>query len=247
MISKLLAPLSSPLTWIVLLCAASLMFRKKRAGKTLLIATFSSLLFFTNKGVILVLMSSWEIPPVRVERGGCAYKYGVVLGGFAAYNPYDDMIEFNNSSDRINHAIALYRMGTFDTFVLSGGDATLVKAGKTEAQVSYEYLVSIGIPPGDIICEDKSLNTIENVLFIKQILNSTGSDCLLITSAYHMRRSLAIFRKQGLRPAYYCCDMRGSGLRADSFATFGVESLSLWDAYIHELIGFGIYRIMGYC
>jgi uncharacterized SAM-binding protein YcdF (DUF218 family) len=248
LLSKILVPVSSPFFWICTFALLALVLKNKRLKMIFISLVVFSLLFFSNCGIIKFLIRTWEIPFVKTETlMEKRFKYGIVLGGFAGFNDSDKTIEFNNSSDRINYAIMFYKQGVFEKFLISGGEGSLIKTGVSEAQVTFDYLVSIGIPREDIIIEGNSRNTIENVLFLKNSLHTTGSDCLLITSAYHMRRSLAIFQKQGLTPAHFSCDMRGSGLRSYDFVLFSADSFGLWNIYSHEVIGYCVYKIMGYC
>ena len=60
-----------------------------------------------------------------------------------------------------------------------------------------EILTQVGVPPAAIIQEPNSFNTYENAVNVKQILQSRGiKNILLVTSALHMPRSLAIFKRQ---------------------------------------------------
>jgi uncharacterized SAM-binding protein YcdF (DUF218 family) len=129
---------------------------------------------------------------------------------------------------------------------VSGGEGTLIKTGKTEAELSKDYLLDIGIPGSSIVVENASKNTIENVLGIKKLICGDARNCLLITSGYHMRRSLAIFAKQKLYPVAYSCDMRGTDMNYGDYFIFKAEALSLWDVFLHETIGFYVYKMMGF-
>ena len=245
-LSKILIPLSGIWFWGLLLVIITLLIKNTKRKKKFLLATFFFFLFILNSGIIGSIIHIWEVKPIRIESIRHPYKYGIILGGFAGYDKESNTIEFNNSSDRLFAAIRLYKQGKIQKIVISGGEGNLLKTGKSEADITAEYLQSIGIPDSVIISESYSKNTIENVSQIKKRINGNGKDCLLITSGYHMRRSLAIFHKQGLFPVAFSCDLRGSSITIPDFITFKSNALVDWDVLIHETVGYVVYKCMGY-
>jgi uncharacterized SAM-binding protein YcdF (DUF218 family) len=82
------------------------------------------------------------------------------------------------------------------------GKPVIVTGGQTfgaiqpEGDTMAEYLTEMGIPENLITRESKSRDTIENARFTKKILMKKNySTVALVTSAYHMKRSVMIFRK----------------------------------------------------
>jgi len=247
LISKLLVPLSCATFWIICGAALVVFIKKAKVKQHITCGVLAALLFFTNQGIIRTLISWWEIKPVHLEKENVSYRYGIVLGGFDSFNPEDSTVEFNASADRLCSAIMLYKQGKIQKIVISGGEGGIIKTGMTEAEVTRRYLLSIKIDSADIIIEPNSRNTVENATFVKQVLRPRDSECLLITSALHMRRSLAIFHKLGMHPRPYTCDMKGSYILWADFIAFKPDALVNWDVYVHEVLGFVIYKITGYC
>jgi uncharacterized SAM-binding protein YcdF (DUF218 family) len=114
-----------------------------------------------------------------------------------------------------------------------------------------KYLRSIHFPDSGLIVESKSKNTYENAVFTKKILDSLNMDgeFLLVTSAYHMPRAVAIFKKAGYKHITPYITNRSSGVRRFTLdhllipnpgALFAIEFL------IHEWVGFVTYKIKGY-
>jgi uncharacterized SAM-binding protein YcdF (DUF218 family) len=68
----------------------------------------------------------------------------------------------------------------------------------TEAQAMANYLMTHGVSPPRIILENRSTSTYENLLFAKPLL-PVNAQVLLVTSDFHMQRSLAIARKVGVQ------------------------------------------------
>lgn len=82
--------------------------------------------------------------------------------------------------------------------IVSGG--VVYRGMSAEAPIIRRFLLDLGVPADRIILEDKSRDTVENARFCGEILRQRGfSAPLLLTSAYHMRRSLAAFDRAGVR------------------------------------------------
>ena len=104
-------------------------------------------------------------------------------------------------AQRVLGAYVLHRR-TGWPIVVSGGE--VFRGDGKEAVVMREILVSLGTAPDQIIIEDRSLNTTENALFSTEILKQRGlSRPVLVTSAFHMPRSMEEFRKAGVAATPY--------------------------------------------
>jgi len=84
--------------------------------------------------------------------------------------------------------------------MFSGGLGSITSEMWTrpEAEQFAEIAIAMGVPPERILCENRSTNTGENVLFAKQLFAETGIDprkLLLVQKPYMERRSFATFRK----------------------------------------------------
>ena len=102
--------------------------------------------------------------------------------------------------DRLDKAVEVYRSDPSPTVLIpSGGqgpDETI-----SEAEAMERYLLSKGIPEKDIIREDRSTSTMENLRFSKEIIDSREGRkyTALVTSNYHVYRALRYCRKIGLK------------------------------------------------
>jgi uncharacterized SAM-binding protein YcdF (DUF218 family) len=67
-----------------------------------------------------------------------------------------------------------------------------------EAQIMAGLAHELGVNENDILIESKSKDTEDEAHFIKPIVNKDRF--ILVTSASHMPRSMAIFRKLGMNP-----------------------------------------------
>ena len=104
--------------------------------------------------------------------------------------------------------------------------------------------VSLGIPRERLILERQSRNTYENAVFSKaMVMPKPGERWLLVTSAYHMPRSVGLFRKVGFPVEPYPVDWRVSNI--SDFEIFAVQGLRRTDIAVHEWIGLVTYRLRG--
>jgi uncharacterized SAM-binding protein YcdF (DUF218 family) len=75
-----------------------------------------------------------------------------------------------------------------------------------------------------------------------------AEDCLLITSAFHLRRSLACYRKAGLELDYFSTDFytHPREYHLDAFLIPKIESIFIWQKLFKEWLGFAAYKVAGY-
>ncbi len=107
---------------------------------------------------------------------------------------YTEKIHAGHNYQRMLHAYRLYKEGFADKIIICGG--VVIKGLPSFAEVMKDFLVEIGINEECIITENKSLNTYENIKYAKPILRKRNiRSSLLVTSSYHMYRSLAICKK----------------------------------------------------
>ncbi|AFY34009.1 YdcF family protein [Calothrix sp. PCC 7507] len=124
----------------------------------------------------------------------------VVLGGAtkSAFPPRPG-VDLSETGDRVIYAAQLYRQQKAPLIILSGGRINWRGGGASESADMADILTSLGIPPQAIVQEPDSLNTYQNAVNVRNILQSRNiRQVLLITSAIHMPRSLKIFQRQGI-------------------------------------------------
>lgn len=101
---------------------------------------------------------------------------------------------------RVPVAVDLYKTGRARKIMLCGGKLRDFPEGKfSEAQHMCQAALSLGVPEEDIIMESSSQNTVENILYALAELQracwlNNVHRVLLVTTTYHMRRSLAVAR-----------------------------------------------------
>jgi uncharacterized SAM-binding protein YcdF (DUF218 family) len=149
--------------------------------------------------------------------------------------------------DRIIAAAALARQYPNARVVFSGGSANLISNDAREADFAGAIFESLGVDKSRLMMERRSRNTQENAEFSKALVApKDGERWLLVTSAFHMPRSVGLFRKAGFAVEAYPVDWRVGG-RDDLMAlsNIAIEGLGRTDLAVREWIGLITYRATG--
>jgi uncharacterized SAM-binding protein YcdF (DUF218 family) len=153
------------------------------------------------------------------------------------------------SADRLVYAARLYRAGRSGRIIVTGGRLFAGAAVPSEAELVKQQLLLLGVPDDAIVLETKARNTRENGLFSRELLQEMGAGkVLLVTSAWHMRRSEAVFGKLGIDVIPAATDSFLPQL--SSGFPFGwlpdVDAMAVSTRCIKEWIGLGVYRLRGW-
>ena len=248
-LSKLLVFIIAPIVWIIVLLFVSVFSKIEVRKKKSLFWAFGLLLFFSNSFIFDETIRMWEIPATRFENLK-TYDAGIWLGGISVYDDDLDRAQFNRNNDRLIQAVELYRKGIIKKIIFTGGSGRILRPEMKEGNYVNRYLLYMGIPEKDFLIESESQNTRENAMFTKALIDKHNikGDFLLITSAFHMRRSLGCFNKAGIVVTHYSAD-RYSGPRKFEFDYLiipNVSTINDWTNLIHEVVGFITYKIIGY-
>jgi len=253
--SKLLDFAVNPLFYVLGLCLLALFHKKQIVKKRATIGCIILILFFGNNYLGMLIFREWEVAPVAINDLG-NYDVAIVLGGFTdvAKEPFD-RVHTNASVDRLLHVVQLYRLGKVKKIMISGGNANLFKKdGETiEALSAFRLLQDFKVDSTDIILESASRNTRENAINSKRVLDSLGigtNKVLLSTSAFHMRRASGCFKKVGIMPKCYPTDIKTHQEMPFQFMNFimpDISSVERWRMLLHEILGYLMYKVQGYC
>lgn len=151
------------------------------------------------------------------------------------------------AADRIISAAMLAHRYPNARVVFSGGSPHLIFNDAKEADYATALFQDLGIPKSRLIMERQSRNTKENAEFSREIVKpKPGERWLLVTSAYHMPRSIGLFRKAGFAVEAYPVDWK-VGTREDLFRYYIIANvgLQLVDTAVREWLGLIAYRING--
>ena len=250
-LSKIFDCIVTPLFWVMICFLAGLLTKKVILKKRLLWISFWILIIFTNPWIVGNVMRAWEIPARAEETITLPYDVGIVLGGSMRYFDIDSKrVVYSSSVDRMLQALELYHDGKIRKILLSGGSGYINFQDWKESALIADVLLKSGVKKEDLILENNSRNTYENAIFSADILKhgNYGKRYLLITSAFHMRRSVACFNKAGISTDTFSADTKFPDHihTLDKIIEPGAEYLWLWDALIHEWVGMFMYRLAGY-
>ncbi|MBI2353771.1 MAG: YdcF family protein [Deltaproteobacteria bacterium] len=215
----------------------------------------------TAVGALLLALLAWSLSTAqvsqmlmgRLERGFAIPRQPqgdvIVLLGGGLHDKVPDLTGSGAPSagmmTRIVTAVRLQRR--LDLPILVSGGA--VFGGRTaEAPVVRRFLMDLGVPERRIILEDKSRDTMENARFSREIIRRHGfRQPLLVTSAFHMRRSLEAFRRAGVMVTPLPAGFVTSAGHTAVWADFLPDSASLHGTAtaMREYLGLLFYRLGG--
>ena len=249
--SKIIWALISPDSLIVILGVSAwiaAMLKWPRASRNLLASTALLLLL-----IGFFPAGEWLIAPLEnrftsnaalpIEVDGI-----VVLGG--AISPRLSNIwqqpEVSGGADRLTNFLYLARLYPNAQLVFSGGNGSVTEQEFKEAEMARILFDQLGLAERAIIYESESRNTAENALNSRELVApEQGEEWLLVTSAFHMSRSIGVFCRQGWVLQPYPVDhysQKGNLARLEfAFA----ENLSLLRLATREWLGLAAYRLSG--
>jgi uncharacterized SAM-binding protein YcdF (DUF218 family) len=199
-LSKFLPPFVYPLGLIGLLIVLALFLGKRqRLQRIVLILALACLLLAGNSWVAVGLARSLEVRYTTPNPVPQAEVMIVLGGGSEPAELPRSMVEVNGSGDRVIYAARLYKQGKAPHILVSGGLLDWKRKGTTPAEDMATLLEEMGVPEQAIWLQPNSRNTYEDALYCAQILREKGIQrALLVTSAWHMPRSVKLFQAQGL-------------------------------------------------
>ena len=218
-VSKIFWFLASPLHFSLICLGVGLAAASRRSfGKPLAIfgAALLALMTFSPLGSLLLRPLEDRFP--RQSQIRTPPKGLIVLGGAGdeRVSRARGQVTVNDAAERLTEAAALARLYPDALLVFSGGSGSLIDDSIKEAETAHKLWSQLGVPEDRMIFEDASRNTYENADFTqKRIHPRDDEDWLLITSAFHMPRSMGIFRALGMNPTAYPVDYRTVGNSED--------------------------------
>jgi len=157
----------------------------------------------------------------------------------------------NEAGERLLEGAILAHRFPDAKIAFSGGDAGILYKSGSEAEGAAELLTQLGIDRDRLILESDARDTYENAVYLKKELTARGDldltkRWLLITSAYHMPRSLGAFREAGFEVEPWPVDYRTRGSE-DLTRPFDKvsEGLRRVDTSMREWVGLVAYWLTG--
>jgi uncharacterized SAM-binding protein YcdF (DUF218 family) len=221
-ISFFLMPLS--ITILLFLAGLYLYRKRKKLAIKLWIGSFVWLFLMSYQPINALLLSLLEKQYPIVEKLSPDAKAILALGG--------------DSKGRTFEVLRLYQMDTNLSIICSGYEPQ----GQDGAYNTARLLNESGIKEDHIEIQAKSRDTMEEALMMREKLGK--KPFYLVTAAYHMPRSIALFKKQGLNPIAAPTNFLGRS--PIWYKVFNTQSLFYNEIVFHEFIGLLWYKLKNY-
>ena len=212
---------------------------RQKTGKVLVSVAILVLIFFSYSGVsdIFVKPLEQKYQPLIDFKAHKNVKWIVVLGGGSNSDPELPVSTYLSGSSlvRLSEAICIHNKLPQTRLIFTGRSG--FKGFTPVAEVMAEMALELGIKPGEIIIESKAIDTKDHPIYLKEIV---GSDSfILVTSALHMPRAMALFRQHDMHPTPAPTDYlvkEKEGFTPGSFFP-DAGSLAKLGRVIHEYLG----------
>ncbi|MFZ4480699.1 MAG: YdcF family protein [Rhodoferax sp.] len=249
--SKLLAAFLQPLTWAAVLFLLALWWLPKRpvAGRRALLA-----------GIVISAAIGWLPLPDALLRhmesqhpapqGSLQPYVGMVVLGGAIDIPRgaQDSTNFtlNGAAQRMTTPLALLRKYPHLLLLFSGGliDSAIAKETSV-ADAARDFYASLGVPANRLLYERAARNTYENAVLSARVPGVDKTQpWLLVTSAWHMPRSMALFQREGWNVTPYPVDFRTGSYTPWTHYSIAKGALR-WQMLLHEVVGLVVFQVLG--
>ncbi|MEZ5639410.1 MAG: YdcF family protein [Burkholderiaceae bacterium] len=251
--SKLLSFAIEPLFWVMALLAGGLLAsscRRPRTGRALgwlaLLALIGAC-WTSGPEALVRALESRHPKPVGIDM---EQQVGIVVLGGALSHPSlwenHQEVGLNEQAERMTEAVALMRQYPHLRLLFTGGIATVSATGASEAERARVFFTAMGVDPARVVYEDRSRNTYENALYSAGLPGvDKRQPWLLLTSAFHMPRSMGVFGRVGWNVTPWPVDYRTTA--HDSWFDFSLHyGPGLWKLALHEWLGIAAYRLAGW-
>ena len=145
-----------------------------------------------STAILVAGLLAWRIYSFGNTSSDAQADAAVVLGAAVWTNQVSPVFK-----ERINHALNLYRKGQVRKLIFTGGQGN--PGEPTESAAARDYAIQSAIPASDILIEEKSHTTYENILYAKQLADTHGiKKVLIVSDPLHEKRAMAMAEDAGL-------------------------------------------------
>ena len=250
--SKVLWLLFQPTTFLLLAISAGIVATRLgwKRGISIVTWAFVTLIVVGTTPVsqLVILPLEQRFAGVAGPEDGADIAGIVLLGGFEeSWISYARPgIALNDSGERLAETVRLAHRFPKARVIFTGGDVALLPSDTIEGPLEL-YFTQSGVDKSRLRFEIKSRTTYENAQFLRELLRpQPGQTYLLVTSAFHMPRSVGAFRKAGFEVWPYPVDYQtpGTGRVLLGFMPFeaGLRTFALG---VKEWLGLVAYRLSG--
>ena len=151
----------------------------------------------------------------------------------------------NSAAERLTKALEIYKKNPRLLILFSGASNKVKPIGWSESDMAKKFFLEQGVRVDNLIFENQSRNTFENISYSKDIIKNNKGTWGLITSASHMPRSYFGFKRQGLILEPISVDY-STGTSSIFWINFNIKKgLENWNVILHEVVGISYYKITG--
>jgi uncharacterized SAM-binding protein YcdF (DUF218 family) len=152
-------------------------------------------------------------------------------------------VSLNSSAERLTKTLEIYKKNQRLLIIFSGFSNELNPKGWSESEMAKKFFLDQGVSIDNLIFENKSRNTFENIKYSKDIISNYKGVWGLITSASHMPRSFFVFKKQGIILEPIHTDYL-TGTSEIFWINFDIYTgLNSWKIIFHELVAGLYYKV----
>lgn len=251
MASKIFWALAQPLNALCLLALIGLAVRAvwPKEGQGIMNFALILILFF---GIVPIgplaltwLERQYPAPPALPEKIDGVIVLG---GGFESYlTQTSGHIVANDSVDRVFCFVEIAKKHPKARLVFSGGPGDILHPDAMESLDARLFFHLSGLDGTKILYETQSRNTYENAYYTREMVKpKAGENWVLVTSAFHMPRSVGSFEKLGWKIIPYQCDPRTDGAYNIGGRLPNVTgNFSAMNIAFKEIIGLIVYNLTG--
>ncbi|MDH5654485.1 MAG: YdcF family protein [Spirochaetia bacterium] len=225
-------------------------FIKSGKFKKVYTAVFAGFLFLSTEAGSWLFFQSLEnqYPHLLTENLPQSDAIVVLSGMVNPLTGHHERPEFLSSSDRILAGEELLLKKKAPVLLISGGSGLVIQTTEKEADILRRWLIERKHNPEMILAESESKNTAENAIFTAEIAKKNNwKKIILVTSAFHMKRSVLCFQKQNLEVIPFPVDYSSvKGYYGPEFFLPSLDALDLSTTGIKEYIGLVAYSLKGY-
>jgi uncharacterized SAM-binding protein YcdF (DUF218 family) len=248
--AKCLAFLTQPLAWVAVLMGLTVLAvrRRPRVAQRLGVAALLLLVALGWEPLPDALLRHLErqYPTVAAQADLTRYAGVIVLGGALepAYTwSVPNQSALGDAAERVTEVLPMLKRQPNLRLLFTGGEGELFANDLTEAERARGFFTAQGIPDSQLLLESASRTTFENAVFSKALPGVDASrPWLLVTSAWHMPRAMATFKRAGWNVTAYPVDFRAG--QATPWTQYSMDGgVKKWRIGLHEVIGLWIYRL----
>lgn len=209
-----------------------------------------SLIGCTPVASVLLARLERTVPPVDIAALPVVDAI-VCLGGGAEPSLVEPTrLHLKSGADRLSTAIALLAKGKAPALVLGGGAYERAGEKFSEADAMARELVVLGVAKETLLSLGNCEHTRDEALKVASLAKQHGwSRILLVTSAYHMPRSVGAFEQVGIKVVAVPCNYLSEVNRISDMEWLHLPSsagFAILGAWVHEWLGTWVYRWRGW-